>query len=88
MLTCRVARCRESITVGDGRRGGGSTREGREKGGIDEMSERCYNENKSVSQISAGGRRSCENHYKSIMSVYPDPPRPFHSVQRFLSSHI
>lgn len=53
---------------------------------IDEMSERCYDENKSVSQISAGDRRSCENHDRSMMSVYPDPaPRPFLNVQRLLS---
>lgn len=68
--------------------GGGSTRE-RGKRKIDEVSERCYNENKSVSQISVGDRRSCENHYKSIMSVYPDPALwPFHNVHRFLSNHI
>lgn len=67
---------------------GGSRRE-RKQRKINEMSNRCYNENKSVSQISMGDRRCCENHYKSIMSVYPDPALwPFHNVQRFLSKHI
>lgn len=76
----------ESITAGRG--GGGSTRE-RKQSEIDETSDRCYIENKSVSQISTGDRRRCENHYKSIMSVYPDPPlRPFHNVQRFPPTYI
>lgn len=56
-----------------GPRGGGSTWE-RKQRKIDETSDRCYVENKSVSQISTGDRRRCESHYKSIESDYPDSP--------------
>lgn len=65
--------------------GGGWVRE-RKQRKINETSDRCYDENKSVSRISMGDGRCCENHYKSITSVYP--LWPFHNVQRFLPTYI
>lgn len=68
-----------------GRKVGGGARE-RKQRKINEMSDRCYDENKSVSRVSKGDGRCCENHYKSITSVYP--LWPSHNVQRFLPTCI